>query len=84
MKDKIPKSLRTGVVYKFTCAGCAASYVGERMRHLATPRVFEGCSEKCREHCFEIFDSAPMGMRMDLKILHIKRRKPTFNQQVSK
>ena len=24
-----------------------------------------------------------MGMRMDLKILHIKRRKPTFNQQVS-
>ena len=32
-KDKIPSALRSCVVYKFTCAFCNESYVGETTRH---------------------------------------------------
>ena len=32
-KDKMPSALRSSVVYKFTCACCKASYVGETTRH---------------------------------------------------
>ncbi len=32
-KDKIPKSLMSGVVYKFTCAGCNSSYIGSTKRY---------------------------------------------------
>ena len=36
-------SLKSSVVYKFTCAGCESQYVGETSRHLATriTAVFE-------------------------------------------
>ena len=33
LKDKMPSALRSYVVYKFTCACCNASYVGETTRH---------------------------------------------------
>ena len=33
-KDRVIKSLRSKVVYKFTCGGCNASYIGKTMRHL--------------------------------------------------
>ena len=36
VKGPIPSDLRARVVYKFSCAGCTASYVGETVRHLAT------------------------------------------------
>ena len=36
VKDPIPCDLRARVVYKFSCAGCTASYVGETVLHLAT------------------------------------------------
>ena len=32
----IPDSLQSRVVYKFTCAGCGARYVGETNRHFYT------------------------------------------------
>jgi hypothetical protein len=36
-KDKIPKALRSGVVYSFTCRCCSGSYVGRQTtRHLHT------------------------------------------------
>ena len=34
IKDKIPSALKSFVVYKFTCANCNVSYVGETCRHL--------------------------------------------------
>ena len=35
-KDPIPSNLRSSVVYKFSCAGCNACYVGETTRHFST------------------------------------------------
>ena len=35
-KDKVPYGLRSYVLYKFLCAGCNASYVGETYRHMST------------------------------------------------
>ena len=34
IKDKVPKFLRSGVVYLFKCRCCSASYVGQTTRHL--------------------------------------------------
>ena len=39
-KDKVPKFLKSGVVYLFKCRCCSASYVGQTTRHLHT-RVSE-------------------------------------------
>ena len=36
LKDRIPTRLRSHVVYKFTCQGCGALYVGETSQHLQT------------------------------------------------
>ena len=33
-KDRVNRALRSKVVYKFTCGGCNASYIGKTMRHL--------------------------------------------------
>ena len=33
-KDRIPKELTSGVVYKFQCGLCNESYYGECIRHL--------------------------------------------------
>ena len=35
-KDAIPLELRSWVVYKFVCASCNASYIGQTTRHLST------------------------------------------------
>ena len=35
-KDKVPKFLKSGVVYLFKCRCCSASYVGQITRHLHT------------------------------------------------
>ena len=42
-KNKVPKFLRSGVVYLFKCRCCSASYVGQTTRHLHT-RVSEHLS----------------------------------------
>ena len=36
VKDPIPKSLKSFVIYKFVCPGCNACYIGETTRHLST------------------------------------------------
>ena len=36
MKDSIQQSLRSHVIYKFTCAGCNACYIGYTTRHICT------------------------------------------------
>ena len=36
VKDSVPKTLHSNVVYKFNCAECDSVYVGETSRHLST------------------------------------------------
>ena len=43
VKDSVPRSLRSCVVYKFMCEGCNSVYVGETYRHI---------SARVREHLF--------------------------------
>ena len=52
VKDPIPRGLRTGVVYKFLCAGCSACYVGEITRHFST-RVREHIFSESTSHVFK-------------------------------
>ena len=52
MKDPIPGGLRSRVVYKFTCAGCNACYVGETTRHFST-RVREHLAVDKPSHIFK-------------------------------
>ena len=35
-KDSIPSSVRSNIVYKYSCAQCAATYYGETSRHFCT------------------------------------------------
>ena len=35
-KDQVPYGLKSYVIYKFLCAGCNASFVGETYRHIST------------------------------------------------
>ena len=44
-KDVIPSTLRSHVVYNFTCASCNASYVGQTTRHFNV-RVNEHLNKK--------------------------------------
>ena len=36
VKDPLPDSLCTCIVYKFSCASCNACYIGETIRHFST------------------------------------------------
>ena len=64
-KSRIPKYLKSGVVYQFICAGCNDSYVGETFRYFDTrvhehlnksscpTSIFKHLQEKpnCKEKC---------------------------------
>ena len=43
VKDVVPQSLRSSVIYKFNCAECNSVYVGETSRYLST---------RVREHLY--------------------------------
>ena len=81
-KDKMPNTLRSSVVYKFTCANCNVSYAGETYRHFNvrnkehltshSSNIFlhlkrnEICKSSCDESCFKVIDSD--NSRFGLKI----------------
>ena len=53
IKDPIPSSgLRSRVIYKFSCAGCSACYIGEVNRHFAS-RICEHLSSEKHSHIFK-------------------------------
>ena len=64
VKDTVPRSLRSNVVYKFNCAEYNSAYVGETSRHLSTrvrehlytdknSNIFKHLksSDKCKKAC---------------------------------
>ena len=52
VKESVPKDLRSFVVYRFTCPGCNASYIGETTRHLTT-RIKEHLETESKSHIFK-------------------------------
>ena len=91
-KDPIPNDLKSFLVYKFTCASCSSSYIGETCRHFKT-RIEEHIKKDNKFHifkhlhstatCFVSFNSLCFKI-IDLKIkdvLHINWRKPKLNAQ---
>ena len=52
VKDPIPLDLHLHVVYKFSCAGCNACYIGETSWHLST-RVHEHLSSDRNSHIYQ-------------------------------
>jgi len=92
VRDAVPDSLLSLVVYKFSCAGCDACYVGETAKHfstrvredyfqIATP-ISESCRDLCSEACFSILDSAPTVFQLEIKeALHNEWERPSLNKQ---
>ena len=82
-KDKLPGALKSFVVYKFICANCNASYVGETCRHLderinehlktKSSHIYKhlteniACKEACDKSCFQVIDSAFSVFRLKIK-----------------
>ena len=52
VKGSVSKYLRSFVVYRFTCPGCNASYIGETTRHLTT-RIKEYLETDSKSHIFK-------------------------------
>ena len=67
-KDPIPNDLKSFLVYKFTCASCSSSYIGETCRHFKT-RTEEHIKKDNKSHsfkhlhstitCFDSYNSLP-------------------------
>ena len=52
VKESVPKYLQSFVVYRFTCHGCNANYIGETTRHLTT-RIKEHSETDSKSHIFK-------------------------------
>ena len=57
VKHRVNKSLRSCVVYKFTCAECNSIYIGETSRHLST-RLREHLFTDKNSHIFKHFKTS--------------------------
>ena len=64
-KDPIPNDLKYFLVYKFTCASCSSSYIGETCRHFKSRTSFSSYNSLC----FKIIDKA--NSKFDLKIKEV-------------
>ena len=82
-KDPIPNDLKSFLVYKFTCASCSSSYIGETCRHFKTTiekHIKKDNKSQYFKHlhstaiCFDSFDSLCLktidraNSKFDLKI----------------
>ena len=51
-KDPIPNDLKSFLVYKFTCASCSSSYIGETCHHFKT-RIEDHIKKDNKSHIFK-------------------------------
>ena len=80
VKDPIPGGLRSRVVYKCTCAGCNACYVGETARHFSTC-VREHLVSDRASHVFKhLQNSEHCHASCSVDCFHILDRAPTSFQ----
>ena len=80
-KDPIPDDFKSFLVYKFTCASCTSSYIGETYRHFKT-RIEEHSTTTCFDSynslSFKIIDKANSKFHLKIKeALHINWEKLT-------
>ncbi len=57
VKDSVPQGLRSRVVYKFSCTGCNASYIGETTCHICA-RVCEHLLSDKSSHVYRHLQSS--------------------------
>ena len=57
VKDLVSKSLRSSVIYKFNCAECNSTYIGETSRHFST-RVREHLYSDKNSHVYKHLKSS--------------------------
>ena len=55
-KDPIPNDLKSFLVYKFTCASCSSSYIGETCRHFKA-RIEEHIKKDNKSHILKHLQS---------------------------
>ena len=55
-QDPIPNNLKSFLVYKFTCASCSSSYIGETCRHFKTG-IEEHIKKNNKSHIFKHLQS---------------------------
>ena len=79
-KCQIPKMLTSHVVYKFSCAGCNACYIGETARYLST-RVSEHLSSDKKSAIYKHLQENPIcKTKCDEQCFIILDRAPTKHQ----
>ena len=93
VKSPIPKSLKSFVVYEFSCPACNPFYIVNKdfKEHWETDRkshIFahlinnKTCKALSTESCFEIINSASSSFRLKLKeAIHIIGKKLSLNKQ---
>ena len=57
VKESVPRSLHSCVVYRFTCSGCNSVYVGQTCRHIST-RIREHLGTDKNSHIFKHLQSS--------------------------
>ena len=56
-EDPIPNDLKSFLVYKYTCASCSPSYIGETCRRFKT-RIEEYIKKDNKSHTFKHLPSS--------------------------
>lgn len=87
-KDKVPKLVCSNVVYKYSCAQCSATYIGESSRHLKTricehrnlsPRTGELYRTACKSNIFKHFlETDHEVLPCNFEILHSAQNENIF------
>ena len=83
-KDPIPDDLKSFLVYKFTCASCSSSYIGETSRHFKI-RIEEHIKKDNKSHNFKHLHSTETCFdSLSFKIIDKANSKFDFHINLSK
>ena len=78
-KDFVPDSLKSRVVYQFTCASCGARNIGKTNRHFNT-RVNEHLLQDKNSHIFKLLSAKGCRDKCDISCFKIPNHASTYSQ----